>query len=137
MFILVTGTTAAEDFGAPPAGPNNPAGAAISTLKQQQLQQQAGSSIYGASGSNGAAAAAAAAGQQSSLLLSNSTKDGGRGFTRAAKTVGDCLSQVKVLSESVNSAASFRENCSQVLGAAFAASLALQEVGEGLGRCFW
>lgn len=49
-------------------------------------------------------------------------------FVRAAKAVGDCLSRVKTLSESVNSAASFRESCSKVLGAAFAASLALQEV---------
>jgi hypothetical protein len=48
---------------------------------------------------------------------------------RAAKTVADCLGRVKELSEAVNSASAFRESCSKLLGAAFAASLALQEVG--------
>lgn len=49
-------------------------------------------------------------------------------FVRAAKTVGECLGRVKTLSERVNSASAFRESCSKLLGAAFAASLALQEV---------
>ncbi len=49
-------------------------------------------------------------------------------FVRAAKTVGECLGRVKVLSERVNSASAFRESSSKLLGAAFACSLALQEV---------
>jgi hypothetical protein len=49
-------------------------------------------------------------------------------FVRAAKTVGECLGRVKTLSERVNSASAFRESCSKLLGAAFACSLALQEV---------
>lgn len=68
-------------------------------------------------GSTSAAAAAAAAG-----VLQDSR------FVRAAKTVGECLGRVKTLSEAVNSATGFRESCSKLLGAAFAASLALQEV---------
>lgn len=65
-------------------------------------------------GNGGAAAAAAMDGR----------------FVRAAKTVAECLGRVKTLSERVNSAASFRESCSKLLGAAFASSLALQEVSR-------
>jgi hypothetical protein len=75
----------------------------------------------GAAANGAAAAAAAAAG------LASSPELGGR-FQRAARTVGDCLSLVKGLSPEVNSARSFREKCSNLLGAAIAASLALQEV---------
>lgn len=49
-------------------------------------------------------------------------------FQRTAHTVGDCLQAVKGLSQQANSARSFREKCSNLLGAAIAASLALQEV---------
>jgi predicted RNA-binding Zn ribbon-like protein len=59
--------------------------------------------------------------------VANSPELGGR-FQRAARTVGDCLVLVKQLSPEVNSARSFREKCSNLLGAAIAASLALQEV---------
>jgi hypothetical protein len=55
-------------------------------------------------------------------------------FVRAAKTVAECLGLVKTLSERVNSATAFRECCSKLLGGAFAASLALQEVCAGWGQ---
>jgi hypothetical protein len=76
----------------------------------------------GTSAAGGAATAAAAV-----AGLAPSPELGGR-FQRAARTVGDCLALVKGLSPEVNSARSFREKCSNLLGAAIAASLALQEV---------
>lgn len=51
-------------------------------------------------------------------------------FQRTAHTVSDCLLAVKGLSQQANSARSFREKCSNLLGAAIAASLALQEVNS-------
>jgi hypothetical protein len=47
---------------------------------------------------------------------------------RTTKSVLDCLAAVKALSQLANSAGAFREKCSNLLGAAIAANLALQEV---------
>ncbi|KAF6263286.1 hypothetical protein COO60DRAFT_488362 [Scenedesmus sp. NREL 46B-D3] len=77
-----------------------------------------GYSNAAAAGAGGAAAAAAGLAAPAEL--------GGR-FQRATRTVGDCLALVKGLSPEVNSARSFREKCNNLLGAAIAASLALQE----------
>lgn len=49
-------------------------------------------------------------------------------FQRAAQSVADCKKAVKELAKEANSCKSFREKCSNVLGAALGASLALQEV---------
>lgn len=74
----------------------------------------AGARADGGSSSHGIAAAAAS--------------EANARFQRAARTVGDCLTLVKGLSPEVNSARSFREKCSNLLGAAIASTLALQEV---------
>jgi len=85
----------------------------------------------GGTNTQAAAAAAVAAGavNGSSSTLPDSSSSGR--FAGAAKAVGDCLSRVKQLSESVHRATSFRESCSRLLGAALAAGLALQEVRRG------
>jgi hypothetical protein len=93
-----------------------PAGDTAANLAGQLTSSQAGApSLLGNGAGNSAAVAAA-------NVLQDSR------FVRAAKTVGECLGRVKTLSERVNSATGFRESCSKLLGAAFAASLALQEV---------
>lgn len=96
---------------------NRHAGDTAANLAVQLTSSQAGNpSLLGNDAGSTLAAAAAA------NVLQDSR------FVRAAKTVGDCLGRVKTLSEHVNSATGFRESCSKLLGAAFAASLALQEV---------
>jgi hypothetical protein len=64
-------------------------------------------------------------------------------FQRAAETVAECRTAIKELARLANDARLFREKCSLVLGSAYRATLALQEVSKKAerqhiqGHAFW